>query len=112
MLIFYKMMKTMTFNEFCKPNFEVNFWLANARGLFDEDARCYEAYIFKPKSYNMFFGNTCEYIDEDSIDYSQAIESEYSFLPPFLAENAKFDDENENSDDEIMKEELIDAQYI
>lgn len=65
----------MKYHELVKPSFEVNFWLKHFRGMDNEMARSYEAFLMLPLNNTMFFADTCECYEDDFIDCTSVVES-------------------------------------
>lgn len=64
----------MDYYDVVKPSFEINFWFKHFRGMDEDTARGYEAFLMAPISDSMFFGDTCEWYEEDYIDCTDIIE--------------------------------------
>lgn len=58
----------MDYYNIVKPSFEINFWFKHFRGMDEDTARGYEAFLMSPISDSMFFADTCEWYEEDYID--------------------------------------------
>jgi len=73
--IIRRCIKDMKYHDLVKPSFEVNFWLKHFRGMDDEMARSYEAFLMSPLNDTMFFSDTCEWYEDDFIDCTSVVES-------------------------------------
>lgn len=60
--------RTLDYFDIIKPSFEINFWFKHFRGMDEDTARGYEAFLMTPIIDSMFFADTCEWYEEDYID--------------------------------------------
>jgi hypothetical protein len=58
----------LDYYDIVKPSFEINFWFKHFRGMDEDTARGYEAFLMAPIVDSMFFADTCEWYEEDYID--------------------------------------------
>ena len=68
------MHRTLDYYDIVKPSFEINFWFKHFRGMDEDTARGYEAFLMAPIVDSMFFADTCEWYEEDYIDCTGLIE--------------------------------------
>lgn len=83
----------MTYDEFLKPNFNVEYWLRHFRGLEYDDCRAYEAFITSPISSLMCFADNMEYL-EDYVDLIDQVPPNFPVEQPEIMPisfNGQFD---------------------